>query len=120
MTINKFDKPTLRKLRDDLQAQVEIVAAANGIKIDVGNASFDATTVTFKLNCVTIGADGVAETKESKALKALYPQYVGKEVTLGNGTQGTIVGYNSRGKKYPFQVMGVDGRGYKIGEWGIR
>jgi len=119
MTISKFDKPTLRKLRDELQDAVDAVSSANGIKIDVGNARFDDTTVTFKLNCVTIGADGIAETTESKNLTRLYPQYVGKVITLWNGVKGEIVGYSTRSRKYPFQVKGVDGKNYKIGEHSI-
>jgi len=123
MTITNFDKPTLRKLRDDLQAAVAAVASQHGININVGNARFDSTTVTFKLNCVTLGSDGVAQTKESKDLATWYPQYVGKSVTLrgrGKTLAGTVVGYKSRGRKYPFLVEASDGKTYKVDENCVR
>ncbi len=111
--ITKFDKPALKALRVDIDAALAAVGAKHGINLKAGNARFDAKTVTFKLNCALLNSDGVAETKEMMDLKALYPQLVNKQVTLGPRTHGTIVGYKSRAQKYPFLLQTPNGV-YKI------
>ncbi len=111
--ITKFDKPTLRALRADIDAALAAVGAKHGISLSAGNARFDANTVTFKLNCVLLNSDGKAETREMLDLKALYPQLVNKRVSIGPRTNGTIVGFNARAQKYPFLLKTPKGV-YKI------
>ena len=123
MSINQFDKPTLRKLSGEIQTAIDAVAKKNGIKIVMGNARLDYPTVMFKLNCTTIASDGTVQTKESKDLARLYPQYVDKAVTLRGKKgliHGTVVGFKTRGRNYPFLVKTVDGKTYKVGESTIR
>lgn len=111
--VTKFDKPTLRALRADIDAALAAVGAKHGISISAGNARFDANIATFKLNCALLNSDGKAETREMLDLKACYPELVNKRVTFGRGTNGFIIGYNPRAHQYPFLVKTVKGV-YKI------
>ncbi len=111
--ITEFDKPTLRDLRADIDAALIAVGAKHGIRLSTGNARFTADSATFKLECSLFNSDGVAESKEMVALKALYPQLVNKRITFGRGTNGFIIGYNPRAHQYPFLVKTVKGV-YKI------
>lgn len=111
--ITKFDKPTLRALRADIDAALASVGAKHGIDLKAGNASFDATIATFKLNCSLLSSDGKVETKEMIALKAYYPALVGKQLSIGPKTHGTIVGFNRNAQKYPFLLQTPKGV-YKI------
>lgn len=112
-TITKFDKPTLRALRTDIDAALAAVGAKHGISLKAGNARFTGDTATFKLECVLLNSDGVAETREMLDLKAFYPQLVNKSVSIGPRTSGVIVGYKPRAHKYPFLVKTPKGL-YKI------
>lgn len=115
-TITKFDKPTLRQMRGDLENHLNDFAKEWGINIEIGNASFMDNTVDWKLHLSIIAADGTVKTKEATALEHFYPQYVGKEITLSNGKKGTVVGYKPRSTKFPFMVACADGERYKVGE----
>ena len=119
MTITKFDKPTLRQIRTDLEKLLELFAESRGINIRVGNARFLDNTVDWKLHMSVIGDDGVVKTNESEALEKFYPQYVGKVVTLHSRKRtvsGTVIGFNSRAHTYPFLVKTENGKTYKVDE----
>ncbi len=111
--ITKFDKPTLRALRGDINAALAAVGAKHGIDLHAGNARFDANTVTFKLNCALLDSDGKAETKEMLDLKAIHPELVNKRISIGPKTHGTIIGFKVRSQKYPFLLQTPKGV-YKI------
>lgn len=113
MKITKFDKPTLKDLRPEIDAALAPLAAKYGIKLTAGNASFQANNVTFKLNGTIIDSSGNAKTQERMDLEALHPDLVDKKVSLSGGVVGTIVGYKTRAKKYPFLVRTSKGV-YKI------
>ncbi len=111
--VTKFDKPALRALRADIDAALAAVGAKHGINLRAGNARFTGDTATFKLECVLLNSDGVAETRELLDLKAFYPQLVNKSVSIGLRTSGVIVGYKPRAQKYPFLLKTPKGV-YKI------
>ena len=111
--VTKFDKPTLRALRPELNAALAAVGAKHGISITIGNGSYTGENATFKLELALLGSDGKAESKELVALKECYPELVNKQVTLNRGSTGRIIGYNPRAHQYPFLVKTVQGV-YKI------
>ncbi len=111
--ITEFNKPTLKALRADIDAALTAVGAKHGISLTAGNARFTGDNATFKLECALLNSDGVAESKEMVALKALYPQLVNKRVSIGPRTHGTIVGFNHNAQKYPFLLKTPKGV-YKI------
>ena len=113
--ITKFDKPTLRALRTEIDLALAAVGAKHGISVTAGSASFRDNSATFKLECALLNSAGVAESKEMVALKECYPELVDKQVTLSRGTglTGFIIGYNPRAQKYPFLLQTSKGV-YKI------
>lgn len=121
MAIKAFNRPVLRTLDTEINTALEGVAKKYGISLKTGSASFSENSVTFKLEG-TIVTDGVAKTKTRMDLELFYPQYVDKQVKV-NGKHGqltgTVVGYKSRAKKYPFIVETAKGR-YKMAEQNIR
>ncbi len=122
MSITKFDKPTLRTLRTELEDALAATAQRLGIEIKVGNASFTDSNVTFKLNLSVRGEDGTVKSKTRVALERFYPQYVDKVITLrgrGGPEQGKVVGYNNKAHKYPFLVQTATGT-FKVDEERLR
>lgn len=111
--IGEFNKLTLRMLRTDIDSALASVGTKYGIDLKAGNARFTADSATFKLECSLLNSDGKAETKELTALKAYHPDLVNKQVSIGRGIAGTIIGFNSRAQKYPFLLQTPKGV-YKI------
>jgi len=111
--ITKFDRPTLRALRVEIDAALAAVGAKHGISVTASGASFRDSNATFKLECAMLNNDGKAETKEMVCLKECYPELVDKRVTFGRNYNGSIIGYNPRAPQYPFLVKTVKGV-YKI------
>lgn len=111
--IAEFNKFTLRILRVDIDAALASVGAKHGIDLKAGNARFTADSASFKLECSFLNSDGKAETKEMIALKAYHPDLVNKQLSIGRGITGTIIGFNTRAQKYPFLLQTPKGV-YKI------
>lgn len=121
MSISKFNKANLRLLRADMNKALDAVAQKHGITIKAGNARFTENNVTFKIEAGIIGNDGIAKSRERIALEKLYPQYADKVVKLmgkRGAVSGKVVGYNSRAKRYPFQVETQQGQ-FKVPESSI-
>lgn len=112
--MSKFDKPTLRQLRDDIDAALVTVGKKHGMSLKTGNASFNASNATFKLNCSMLNSDGEAETREMVDLKAIHPEIVNKEFTMFDGRIAKVIGYSHRAKKFPFIVETANGKLYKV------
>ena len=119
--IKAFSKPTLKMLRDEINAALAPVAAKHGIDLHAGNGTFGLANFTLKLNGAVVSDSGVVKDKYRQALEIRYPQYVDKEVRLSNGEKAKVDGYNSRGKKYPFLATSLSsGKRFKMSEWNIR
>lgn len=117
--IAKFNKPILRMLRTEIDDALAELAKRHGISLHIANGTFYNDTMTFKLKGALLDGDGVAADPLRIALKAYYPQYVDKAISLSRGLRGTVVGYNSRAKKYPFIVNTPKGS-YKVAEHDIK
>jgi len=118
MTISNFDKPSLKAIREAMNIALKSVEDQYGIKVNVGNASYSANEVTFKVKANTIGEGGEAITKESRnwalyaGMNGLGHLSVGDEIEL-QGKTFTIAGWNTRAKKSPVNIKDANGRGYK-------
>lgn len=101
-TITKED---LKKLRAELDAALPDIAEKLGMKLKVGNGSYDATTATFKIEAAMLDESGKAQTKEARYFE-LYCEQFGLHKDDLNKTFATPTG--------GFQVIGILPRSYKF------
>ena len=118
MKVSKFDKPSLKVIREAMNAALKDVESKYGIKVSVGNASYSSDEVTFKVKANTVGQGGQVNSKEAN-MWALYADMngighlsVGDTITL-QGKPFTIAGWNTRAKKSPVNITDQNGRSYK-------
>lgn len=125
--IKAFDKSNLRDLRDDMSAALLQVAQKHNILIIVGNARFEPSTATFKLELATKPNDGsaVPQTKANIDFKrycgsfGLKPEHLGSPITHG-GVQYKLAGLKPRAPKRPIVVVSMkDGKTYILPESSI-
>ena len=116
MKIDSFDRINLRLISADLEAAFAPVAAKYGITFSYKGARFLADNATFKIEAATIGASGVANTRERDNFKLYASMYglkdtdLDKEITY-NGKRFVIKGLNTRRQRYPIVATRVaDGK----------
>ena len=100
--IEKFDKPTLKIVREALADALDGLQEELGIKLKIGtNISFDANTFTTKLTGSLFSHDPLAEDWEKYAhVYDLDVTWLGKQFP-SNGKTFTIVGLDTKKRKYP-------------------
>jgi len=100
--IEKFDKPTLKTVREALAAALDGPQEELGIKLEIGdNISFNANTFTTKLTGSLFSHDPLAEDWEKYAhVYDLDVTWLGKQFP-SNGKTFTIVGLDTKKRKYP-------------------
>lgn len=109
-----MDRAEAKKLREELN---KVLKAFNiDYEIEVGNATYNESEVTFK---VAVRKQG-AETKQERDLRTHAPFYqldVDKIATI-QGKKFTLVGYSAKARKMPWLIrelgVGSDGSTYKI------
>ena len=124
--IARFDKVVLRQLRPKIDEALVQLGREFGISFHVGNASFQAKEVTFKLVATVLDESGVAVDMEAEAFKTYAQMYgfspsdLGRTFTQNEKTY-KIAGLSTRSKKYP--ILGDDvrtGARFKFRPEGIR
>lgn len=119
MKIKKFDRPTLKAIRGDMDAALMAVAEKYGITLEVGNVSFADTNFRAKLEAriqfgdgeLTVAAQDFVNLARSYGFQ---PEDLGREFS-SNGKRFKITGMKPGSSKYP--VLGncvLTGRGYKF------
>ena len=100
--IEKFDKPTLKMVREALAATLDGLQEELGIQLKIGNSiSFSANTFTTKLTGSLFSHDPLAEDWEKYAhVYDLDVTWIGKQFP-SNGKTYTIVGLDTKKRKYP-------------------
>ena len=117
--VTAFNKANLRELRVDFQTAIDAVAAKHGLTGKLGNIRFGATDFTCKMTVETSGAGAVkddrkeADFRKYAVIEGLSADDFGKEFTYMGKTL-TIVGYNTRAKKYPISLKDTNGKGFKV------
>lgn len=99
MKITKFDKPAVMVLREKLDAEFEALSKKYGLKMKLGNATYDQMFVHFKLTVSVIGEDGRAATPERVDLERFYPDMVDKTIVTHRGVSYKVVGVRARARK---------------------
>lgn len=106
--VEQFNRTSVKNLRNAMQADLAQLAKKWGIDIQCGNASFDSTSITIKVQANII-QDGQVLTPEAKAFNTYAPISGLRGYSLGdkviiNGTTYTLSGWNRKAPKYPVQI----------------
>lgn len=116
MTISKFDKPTLRSLREDVDQALRAVAEKHGITLSLGSIKFDATSFTGQLKATVLNpATGVVPTEEREF--HAYARMFGFEpsdyrrVVRIDGVEYRMIGFKTRAPRRPVVLERVHGPG---------
>ena len=93
---NKLTREWVKQIRQALQDSIEV----DGFDINVGNASFDDSEVTFKLNLRVKGA----ETREQRDLKTFAEMDKIDVSKIGEmrGEKYSLIGYRVKAKTRPY------------------
>jgi hypothetical protein len=106
-TIKTFDRTSLRLLRAPIEEALKGIETEYGISIKLGNASYNPSNATFKLELATVG--------EATALKT-YGVMFGLpkdsfEQTFNEGKHTfKIIGLRTKASRYPVLVERADGK----------
>ena len=98
---NKLTRGWVKEIRQALQDSIEV----DGFDIKVGNASFDDSEVTFKLNLRVKGA----ETREQKDLRrfAAMDNVNTSKIAKVQGELYSLIGYRTKARSRPYIVKNV-------------
>jgi|TARA_R100001480_G_scaffold134938_1_gene132047 hypothetical protein len=98
---NKLTREWVKQIRQALQDSIEV----DGFDIKVGNASFDDSEVTFKLNLRVKGA----ETREQRDLKTYAEMDKIDTAKIGEmrGEKYSLIGYRRTAKTRPYIVQNL-------------
>jgi hypothetical protein len=114
-------KKEIKNMRERIEAELEDLGKEMKMEFKVGNASFSANSVTFKLIASTVTLSGVVMTPEVDAWKrnarvfGLDPEDLGANILL-NGKLMKFAGLKPSNRKYPVLVEDAQGKTYKIDE----
>jgi hypothetical protein len=117
MTKFTDDHKRIKAIRVSLNEAFESVEDAYGIKLNIGNISFTATTFTTKLEASIVGEDGIVEDKQRSDFKTyatlhrLDPDWLDKEITL-KGRVFRVTGLNTKASKNTIRIEDTEGRSY--------
>jgi hypothetical protein len=95
MNITELNRPTLDRLRKELNAQLYGIAI-EGVSIALGSCSYDSGQATFKLE---VKVEGV-ETREQKALK-MFAKLDGIDLDKEH-PRYKLVEFHSKKRQYPY------------------
>ena len=110
-TIAKFDQPTLRNLRVEMQALLEAYGVETNLEITVGNMSFSEVEVNIKVQAKVKGAETLTD-------RILQMEVDRLGLRMVNVAGERLVEYKTRASKYSF-VYKSRGKLYKTDERGI-
>ena len=115
--ITSFDRKTVRTINAEVAEALKQIGEKHGLQIDLAGTSFSPTNFTTKFTCAVVDRDGIAQTVEASDYRVCAKHY-GITLQLGDsfthhGHTYTIIGWNSRSKKYPVLAT-RDGKTYKL------
>ena len=92
-TITKFDKPTLRNLRVEMQALLEAYGVETNLEISVGNMSYSDAEVNIKIQAKVKGAVTMTD-------RILQMEVDRLGLKMENKAGDKLVEYKTRAQKY--------------------
>jgi len=112
----KIDRQACRDIRVILDNELPPVLADSGLSVDVGNASYNDTGVTFKIKLTLEGVDPRKEEFERyKRAFNLKSEHYGAEFTV-KGEKFRLVAVKVRSPKWPIVGENASGQTYKFKE----
>lgn len=120
MTITKFDKTSIKALAAQIVEELVELGKEEGLSIERGNASFDATSCELKLKIAIVDEDGIVQSRERNEFKMLCKMYNLVPDDLGRkfifrGTTYRVTGLKGNSRKNPIMVDRMtDGRGFAL------
>ena len=109
MIIKEFNKSNLPSFRDQFQKAIASLEKETGVKIDLGNISFNNTQFTTKLTVTAVGASGDTDKikfeADAKRMYGIKPEDYGRKFSSHTGTH-KLVGLKPTSYKYP--LIGED------------
>lgn len=117
-TITEINRPACKKIREELNAGLEELGNRLGLTIHAGNASYNDTSVTFKVECVLAGIDRNKEEFEKHCAILDLPKDAYGKTFEYNRQQWRLVGLKLNRPKYPILAEKVSrpGAKYKLPE----
>lgn len=118
--VEKLERGHVKALRGLMSKALEPLAEVWGVHINVGNANYTDSNVTFKVS-VSLKRNGEILTPEAEEFKLMAPIHgldpddLGKNF-IWRGEAFTLKGYKRRAKKYPFIGERGDGKKFKFYE----
>ena len=115
-----FTKQELKQFRKDFKTAVENLEKNHNVNIKLGSIRFGDIEFTTKMTCTKM-TEQATNTRMERAkdefrmyaeLRGVNPDLFGKSY-IKNGITYTIIGINSRARKYPIVLQGSNGRTYK-------
>lgn len=104
-----MNKTKAIQISDDVREALKAIEQKHGVKFARGNGKFTKTSLSFGVTFSEVAEDGVVKTPDRTALENLFPHLVDKKLYDGK----KVIGYASSSYKYPFVLMGLDGKRYK-------
>lgn len=122
-----IDRALLRKIREDVDAELAALSKKHGVLLFLGNARFTATEANFKLgvkvtdaSVIDTVATGAVDSRHASAandyaaqakLYGMKPEWLNKQF-MHNGSALTVVGLLPNKRKNNVLVMGSGGGKY--------
>jgi hypothetical protein len=109
-----FTKAGLKTIRASLNKAFREVEEAHGIKLNIGNISYENTTFRTTLKASIVNERGIVEDRERTdftkyaTMFDLNPEWLDKEIVL-NGRTFTITGLNTKASKNNIRIQAENG-----------
>tara|TARA_R100000951_G_scaffold26775_1_gene22766 strand:- start:254 stop:649 length:396 start_codon:yes stop_codon:yes gene_type:complete len=109
-----FTKSGLKTIRASLNKAFREVEEAHGIKLNIGNISYENTTFRTTLKASIVNERGIVEDRERTdftkyaTMFDLNPEWLDKEIVL-NGRTFTITGLNTKASKNNIRIQAENG-----------
>ena len=122
MSIQEFDRATVRNLMNEMEAALQGVADKHGITLKRKGCSFRSNVcpVPFEVCVERVTEDGNVVTPEAQeftrtaGLHGLNPEWLFEWFTDFSGKRLQVVGLKPRRKKYPVVVRAENGTQFKM------
>jgi glycerophosphoryl diester phosphodiesterase len=106
-----FNKQSLTALRNELDAVLAKYEKKINVKLETGSIKFSGSEATIKIEAKVVG--GVTKNQQALIFTKFKFGDVIRDAKLG---ELKMIGFNTRAKKYPYEVKAINGKEYKLSE----